>query len=89
MKVKVFTRNITSSVPGGFETIISKYFEEEINRWLAEVNIQLVSIQLSSCSLSPTSIVVMCLVFYKELSQAVQTSKPETPPQTGIPPIER
>lgn len=89
MKVKVFTRNITSAVPGGFENIISRYFEEEINRWLSEVNIQIVSIQLSSASLGPTSIIVICLIFYKELSPTAQTPKPAVPSQFDLPPIER
>lgn len=75
MKVKVFTRNVTSSVPGGFENIISRYFEEDINKWLSEVNIQLVSIQLTSAPLTPTSIIIMCMLFYKELSPAVQNQQ--------------
>ncbi|MCX7958067.1 MAG: hypothetical protein N3B13_03390 [Deltaproteobacteria bacterium] len=90
MKVKVFTRNVTSSVPGGFENLISRYFEEEINRWLSEVNIQLVSIQLSSASLSPTSMVVMCMLFYKELSPPLQRETPQSSQQNNdLPPIER
>jgi len=90
MKVKVFTRNVTSSVPGGFENIISRYFEEEINRWLSEVNIQLVSIQLSSASLSPTSMVVMCMLFYKELSPPAQVQATQQSQQNNdLPPIER
>jgi len=90
MKVKVFTRNVTSSVSGGFETLISRYFEEEINRWLSQVNIQLVSIQLSSASLSPTSIIVMCMLFYKELSPQPQTQTASSTPNNGdLPPVER
>ncbi len=91
MKVKVFTRNVTSSVPGGFENIISKYFEEEINKWLSQVNIQLVSIQLSSASLSSTSLVVMCMLFYKELSPSPRVQQSNNPgsPQNNEMPIER
>ncbi|MGC8927411.1 MAG: hypothetical protein ACP5QK_05740 [Myxococcota bacterium] len=90
MKVKVFTRNVTSSVPGGFENIISRYFEEEINRWLSQVNIQLVSIQLSSAALSPASMVVMCMLFYKELSPPSQSQTAQSYSQSNdLPPIER
>ncbi len=90
MKVKVFTRNVTSSVQGGFENIISRYFEEEINRWLSEVNVQLISIQLSSAALSPTSIVVMCMLFYKELSPVSQNKPIQQSQQNNdLPPIER
>ncbi len=91
MKVKVFTRNVTSSVPGGFENIISRYFEEEINRWLSEVNIQLVSIQLSSASLGPTSLIVMCMLFYKELTPVTQMQQKNGQSSTNedLPPIER
>jgi len=91
MKVKVFTRNITSSVTGGFETLISRYFEDEINRWLSQVNVQLVSIQLSTASLSPTSIIVMCMIFYKELSPQPQVQPPPntTSGSSDLPPIER
>lgn len=90
MKVKVFTRNVTSSVPGGFENIISRYFEEEINKWLSNVNIQLVSIQLSSAALNPTSIIVMCMLFYKELSPPVQSNTTvPTQQNSDLPPIER